>query len=156
MDFSSSRVIRTSPVKGSPSPQKSDTVRKHVTVTVCLLLIDQGDDTYYPAGFKVTNSFQVKTLLETSSRYPCGTLFSVMSKILYPDKLKDFVRSCDFPEDMLEENSDEELRKTSWMPSSVITLVSDRIPEKVMEAFELVKTLDKKVVTNTLGEPARR
>ena len=154
MDFSTNDVIISSPVKSFSSPSKGESVRKHCTVPIQLLIVDIGDDTFLPVGVKVLNSFQIKNLLEYTSRYPCNSLFMAGSKILYQDKVREAVNSCEFSETILGKHTAEELRKTTWMPSAVITLVADRDAEDVMQAYELIQTLDKKAITNSLGEAA--
>ena len=73
------------------------------------------------------------------------------TKIYYPDKIKERVASFRFSDSTLEKYSIEALTQTYWI-SGPITLVTDRDPDNVLDAFGLLQSLDTEVVTNPVGE----
>jgi hypothetical protein len=146
MDFSHSNdVIEQKTPSKSPSKKDSFT-KKHVNIQLQLLLVLTKDDEYYPLGFKVSNSFQLKELLEYQARFPCDSSFPAHARILFHDKVRDTVNNLDFSPALLEKYSLSQLQSTSWLQNGVITLVTDEKPENVMSAYALVQTLDKQVL----------
>jgi hypothetical protein len=154
MDFSNSEVIKSSPVKGSPVSNK-DGLRKVQTVKIQLLLIMLPDGTSHPIGVAVANNYPIKTLLEYKKTFPCNSDFPAHVRVLYPDTVKAEISTYQFSMKARQQFSTEQLTHTSWMPNSVISLVTDTIPENVMDAYDLIKTLDTKVVLNPLGDAAK-
>ena len=53
-------------------------------------------DAFYPIAFKVSNSYQIKDLLDFGRIFPCGATFSAYAKILYADKVKSAVEALEF------------------------------------------------------------
>jgi hypothetical protein len=154
MDFTTDEVSLT---ENPTTPTKTSDSRnvRTVTVDIQLMIAKVTDDTHAPVAVKILNSFQLKKLLDFGSIYPNGEKLSAFSKLFYPDKVIKAANQAEFTQSVLSRYSDADLRKTSWIGASVVCLVTAQQAEDVVQAFDLIKTIDGEVVQNTLGEYAR-
>jgi hypothetical protein len=164
MDFSTDDVILNNPI----TPTKSDGKLKTIQVE-CQLMITKADadynppgpgtkaesEYYFPVGVKGTNTYQIRELLEFGAIFPNGSHLNAHSKLYYPDKVGDIARKAEFSAGVLSRHPESALRKTSWIGASVISLVTAREPEDIIDAMTLIKSLDGEIIKNTLGESAR-
>jgi hypothetical protein len=146
--FKSNTSPTVSPVKNSGK------TRKYVTVSIQLLITEKEPDEFVPLGIAHTNAFHIKHLIEEGQQFPNGQIYPIKSKIFYPDRLKELVSSANFSEKATSQFTDAQLRHLSWGTSSVTQLACSMDPFPLMDAYELIKTLDEEVVENVLSDVA--
>ena len=146
--FKSNTSPTVSPVKNSGK------TRKYVTVSIQLLITEKKPDEFVPLGIAHTNAFHIKHLIEEGQQFPNGQIYPIKSKIFYPDRLKELVSSANFSEKATSQFTDAQLRHLSWGTSSVTQLACSMDPFPLMDAYELIKTLDEEVVENVLSDVA--
>lgn len=133
---------------------------KFVSIQITLALAAQGD-VFYPMAINCLNVYLIKYLLRVGVTFPNGNVFKSFTNLIYPDGARRMLTDMQFSETAKSRFSEDDLRKSaSWLNSSVITMVSSRDPEVLMETYELIKSLDGEVVTppphdNPKGESFR-
>ena len=153
MDFSCNEISTSNSTPTNFSTNKVSQVVKHSACTLRLYIAPittEGEaTTHWPLGIVVGNSFTLKRFLELNATLP-GTLgiLNCHTKIIYPESFKKEIKEINFSEPILEEFSFEELTRISWMGSQVITLVTHKTAENVMEAFDQLKSLHLNEVIN--------
>ena len=116
---------------------------------------------FYPMAINCLNVYLIKYLLRNGVIFPNGNVFKAATNLVYPDGARRMLADMQFSETAKSRFSEEDLRKSaSWLNSSVITMVSSRDPEVLMETYELIKSLDGEVITppphdNPKGESFR-
>jgi len=160
MDFSCPDVSPTK-VTSSPSPVKSTSILKNITVPIQLFVAAMDSElecnsTHWPLAIAVGNSFSLKKFLEIGAKFPkdLGTL-KCNAKIMYPDRIRREMREISFSEIILNEFPFDELTRLPWLGHQVTTFVTDRCAETVMEAFEMIKSLNLVDITNPVDEKVK-
>ena len=74
---------------------------------------------------------------------------------MYPERIRREMREITFSESMLKEFSYEDLTRLPWLGNQVITFVTDKKAETVMESFEMIKSLHLTDVINPVEEKVK-